>query len=95
MEERWSQQGWNISFLRHLNEWEVARFVELIKVLDGFTGISTEPDTITWKHDKDGKFSVNRTYKNRQVWSLKQIKTDLGNKSERLWLLPRSNVLLG
>lgn len=42
-------------------DWEMARFVELMQVLEGFTDISTKPDTIRWKNDKDGKFSVNRT----------------------------------
>ncbi|KAG5607456.1 hypothetical protein H5410_028948 [Solanum commersonii] len=71
----------------------MARFVELMQVLEGFTGISTKPDTIRWKHVKDDKFSVNRTYKKRQVCSLKTGQ-NLGIMSGRVWLLPRSNVCL-
>lgn len=52
--EVWSPQGWNLSFRRLLNDWEVMslmRVAELLKELDGFSGTNAEPDFVrsTWK----------------------------------------------
>ena len=61
--EIWSPQGWNLTFRRNLNDWEVDRIAELLLKLGEFTGLTTEADGIRWKHDSDGKFSVRRLYK--------------------------------
>ncbi|WMV56044.1 hypothetical protein MTR67_049429 [Solanum verrucosum] len=61
--EIWSPQGWNLTFRRNLNDWEVDRIVELLLKLGEFTGLATEADSIRWKHDSDGKLSVHRLYK--------------------------------
>ncbi|XP_015161001.1 uncharacterized protein [Solanum tuberosum] len=53
---------------RHLNDWEVGRFVELLQMIDGFKGTTIEDDTFRWKHDKDGKFSVGRIYRKEVSW---------------------------
>ena len=61
--EIWSRQGWNLTFRRNLNDWEVDRIAELLLKLGEFTGLTTEADGIRWKHDSDGKFSVRRLYR--------------------------------
>ena len=61
--EIWSRQGWNLTFRRNLNDWEVDRIAELLLKLGEFTGLTTEADSIRWKHDSDGKFSVRRLYR--------------------------------
>ncbi|WMV15560.1 hypothetical protein MTR67_008945 [Solanum verrucosum] len=61
--EMWSQQGWNITLRRLLNDWEVDRVANLLQRLEDFPGLNTNPDAIRWKHDRDGEFSVGRMYK--------------------------------
>jgi len=61
--EIWSPQGWNLTFRRNLNDWEVDRIAELLLKLGEFTGPTTEADGIRWKHNSDGKLSVRRLYK--------------------------------
>ncbi|WMV33446.1 hypothetical protein MTR67_026831 [Solanum verrucosum] len=56
--DSWSPQGWKFFFRRHLNDWEVGSFVELLQMIDGFKSTTVEDDTFRWEHDKDGKFSV-------------------------------------
>ncbi|XP_059288373.1 uncharacterized protein LOC132041681 [Lycium ferocissimum] len=62
IEEMWSPQGWNLVFRRLLNDWEIAWVAELLSVIGGFQGTNFEPDKLTWKHNQDGLFSVNRLY---------------------------------
>ncbi|KAG5579589.1 hypothetical protein H5410_050216 [Solanum commersonii] len=60
--EMWSQQGWNITFRRLLNDWEVDRVANLLQRLEDFSGLNTNRCN-RWKHDRDGEFSVGRMYK--------------------------------
>ncbi|WMV53379.1 hypothetical protein MTR67_046764 [Solanum verrucosum] len=62
MREVWGK-GWNLTFRRNLNDWEVDRIAELLLKLGEFTGLTTKADGIRWKHDSDGKLSVRRLYK--------------------------------
>ncbi|XP_059308767.1 uncharacterized protein LOC132059938 [Lycium ferocissimum] len=61
--ECWSDQGWNLSFRRLLNDWEVDRVANLLHSLQEFKGTTSEPDTLRWMHRKDGVFSVNKAYR--------------------------------
>ncbi|WMV38706.1 hypothetical protein MTR67_032091 [Solanum verrucosum] len=61
--EMWSQQGWNITLRRLLNDWEVDRVANLLQRLEDFPGLNINPDAIRWKHDRDGEFSVGTMYK--------------------------------
>lgn len=74
-----SPQGWNLFFRRHLNDWEVSRFVELWQMIDGFKGTTVEDDTFKWKHDKDGRFSVGRIYAKERYQGCLKTKQVLGN----------------
>ena len=44
VEEMWSNQGWNLSFRRPLNDWEIQRLVDFYKVLGQFKGITDAHD---------------------------------------------------
>ncbi|WMV48293.1 hypothetical protein MTR67_041678 [Solanum verrucosum] len=70
--ETWTNQGWNIIFRRLLNDWEVERVASLLQRLNDFSCLNTSPDTIRWKHDRDGKFSVGRLYR-------RNLSSQLGN----------------
>ncbi|KAF3635679.1 putative protein SMG7L-like [Capsicum annuum] len=48
--------------IRFLNDWEIEKVAELLKVLNGCTGLSEEEDSIKWRHNIDGMLSVNRLY---------------------------------
>ncbi|WMV51176.1 hypothetical protein MTR67_044561 [Solanum verrucosum] len=61
--ERWTAQGWDLIYRRFLNDWEVERVAKLIELLEKFPGITNAPDSLRWKHSKDGAFMVSRAYK--------------------------------
>ncbi|WMV22601.1 hypothetical protein MTR67_015986 [Solanum verrucosum] len=63
IENIWTAQGWNLIFRRFLNDWEVERVVSLLGRIGTFIGTTNEPDIFKWRHNIDGKFSVNRVYK--------------------------------
>lgn len=67
--ECWTIQGWDLSFQRFLNDWEVERVTTLLGKLDGFNGITTEPGRFFWKHRKDGCLTVNSAFK-REMYDL-------------------------
>lgn len=60
--ESWSN-GRNITFRRNLNDWEIDWVAQLLQSLNEFKGFEVRMDTISWKHSKDGSFTVNRLYK--------------------------------
>ncbi|WMV19366.1 hypothetical protein MTR67_012751 [Solanum verrucosum] len=61
--DMWSAQGWNLFFRRLLNDWEIDIVADLLNRIDDFNGTTAEPDTLRWKHNIDGQFSVKRVYK--------------------------------
>ncbi|WMV42285.1 hypothetical protein MTR67_035670 [Solanum verrucosum] len=61
--ECWTAQGWDLIFRRFLNDWEVERVAKLLELLEKFPGIINAPDSLRWKHSKDGAFTVSRAYK--------------------------------
>ena len=61
--ETWTNEGWNIIFRRLLNDWEIESVASLLQRLNDFSGLNTSSDTIRWRHDRDGKFSVGRLYR--------------------------------
>lgn len=52
--EAWSEQGWNLSFRRLLNDWEIERLAKMLQTLDNFKGTYLEADVVIWKHNHDG-----------------------------------------
>lgn len=65
----------------------------LLQRLDGFSGL-TNPDTIRWRHARDGKFSVGRLYGRNRPHNL-GVSLDPEDKYGILIPLPRSNVSHG
>ena len=61
--EMWSNQGWNLSFRRPLNDWEIQRLVEFYKVLGQFKGTIDAQDSMVWQDHNRDNFSVRRAYK--------------------------------
>ena len=61
--ECWTTQGWDLSFRRLLNDWEVDRVASFLGKLGGTNLVTNAPDGIIWKHNKDDRFTVNSTYK--------------------------------
>ncbi|KAG5569684.1 hypothetical protein H5410_059450 [Solanum commersonii] len=66
VKECWTEQGWDLSFRRFLNDWEVDRVANLLHGIGYFTGTTSAPDSMRWKHKKDGNFSVKRVYETTQ-----------------------------
>ncbi|WMV25638.1 hypothetical protein MTR67_019023 [Solanum verrucosum] len=56
-------QGWNLSFRRFLNDWEVERMIQFYNTLEQAKSLNFEEDRLLWKMDKDGKFKVKSAYK--------------------------------
>lgn len=61
--ETWTNEGWNIIFMRLLSDWVVERVASLLQIWNDFSGLNTSPNTITWRHDRDGKFLIGRLYR--------------------------------
>ncbi|WMV09473.1 hypothetical protein MTR67_002858 [Solanum verrucosum] len=59
----WTEQGWNISFRRRLNDWEIEGVAALLGTLGGISIIPTATDRVLWKLSRDGVFSVKSAYK--------------------------------
>lgn len=47
-EDAWSQQGWNLSFRRLLNGWEIERVVDMLNRIEGYHGVSNSDDYLVW-----------------------------------------------
>ncbi|WMV26631.1 hypothetical protein MTR67_020016 [Solanum verrucosum] len=58
VKECWTDQGWDLSFRRLL--------ANLLPRLEDFTGTTPNPDSMKWKHNKDGIFSVKRAYETEE-----------------------------
>ena len=63
MAEVWSNQGWNLSCRRPLNDWEIQRLVDFFGILEQFKGTSTSQDRLFWNHNCNGNFRVKEAYK--------------------------------
>lgn len=49
--EVWNNQRWNLTFRRHLNEWELDRFIEFLNNLNLFSGVTIEQYILTRSND--------------------------------------------
>ena len=82
--EVWSEQGWNFSFRRLLNDWEIGRVAEMLQMLDDFKGTSLEVDVMIWKHNHDGMLSVSRL-NSRKV---KELQGEISGPWSKVWKKP-------
>lgn len=63
LEDMWSLQCWNLVFRRKLNDWEIPRVGELLKILDCFQGPKDGMDRLWWRGHSKGSYKVNSGYK--------------------------------
>ena len=65
VEDLWDQNagegGWNLSFIRDFNDWEVEMVGELLQALRGLR-ITWEDDLVSWKGGGSGQFRVKDAY---------------------------------
>ncbi|KAG5620180.1 hypothetical protein H5410_005398 [Solanum commersonii] len=59
-------QGWDLRFRRHLNDWEVNKIVELLNILGQCKDLNTNEDNLFWNPDEQGRFSVGWAYRSSQ-----------------------------
>ncbi|KAG5604429.1 hypothetical protein H5410_025921 [Solanum commersonii] len=53
----WSPQGWNLTFRRALNDWEINRVADFLQILYAFPGTTVGPDLPNWKLHSKGSFT--------------------------------------
>lgn len=102
MKELWSTQGWNLTFRRFLQDWEVPRMIEFYRTLEQCSGLQEGEDTLRWQKHSNGMYSVSSAYKdlNREgsqlsLWPWKHIwKVKVPYKVACFtWLVIRESVL--
>ncbi|XP_060216840.1 uncharacterized protein LOC132644271 [Lycium barbarum] len=71
--ELWTGQGWNLHLRRHLNDWEMERIAAFYSTVDQFNNLTGERDTMVWKIDNKGLFTVNLNTSNNQEGALKEF----------------------
>lgn len=49
LHEVWSEHGWNLTYRRLMQDWEVERLTEFYGMLDQFLGFKEGEDTLKWK----------------------------------------------
>ncbi|WMV46335.1 hypothetical protein MTR67_039720 [Solanum verrucosum] len=59
-------QGWDLKFRRHLNDWEINRVAELLNTLEQYKDLTPNEDNLFWLPDKQGRFLVGSAYKTSQ-----------------------------
>ncbi|WMV40242.1 hypothetical protein MTR67_033627 [Solanum verrucosum] len=59
-------QGWDLRFRRHLNDWEVNKIVELLNILGQYKDLNTDEDNLFWNPDEQGRFSIGSAYRSSQ-----------------------------
>lgn len=100
--EVWSEQGWNLSFRRPFNDWDIPRLIDFIKKLEQFKGTSNNQDRLEWLGQGQGRFSVRGAYRkfnpyNNQIdnwpWKLIWKVKILYKVSCFTWLLAKQAVL--
>lgn len=58
-----SNSGWNITFRRNLNDWELDSFCQLLQQLNTCSVDQNNADRLIWINSKDKLFSANNCYK--------------------------------
>jgi len=62
--EVWSEHGWNLTYRRLMQDWEVERLAEFYGTLYQFLGFKEGEDTLKWKCHNKSLFTVSSAYRN-------------------------------
>ena len=61
--EVWTPQGWNLTYIRPMHDWDVERLAEFYGTLDQYTEPKEGDDNLRWKCHNNGLFTVSSAYK--------------------------------
>ncbi|CAN4090749.1 unnamed protein product [Withania somnifera] len=98
----WTQEGWDITFRRQINDWKIPRAAEFFDTINQFKGTQVREDELWWQGSDKGIFKVSKAYKklnisNQQLinWPWKNIRrVKIPYKVACfVWLLPKEAVL--
>ncbi|WMV14072.1 hypothetical protein MTR67_007457 [Solanum verrucosum] len=73
LREMRDNQGWDLRFRRHLNNWEINRVAELLNTLEQYKDLTPNEDNLFWLPDKQGRFSAGSAYKTYKDQSLRVV----------------------
>lgn len=90
----WRPQGWNLIFMRALNDWEVNRVAELLQILNAFPGVILVLICQIQKLHNKRFFTVKSCYWNSN-FNLKRQQNGPGNCFGRLKYQIRSHASSG
>lgn len=62
LDNAWGQQGWNVTFRRALNDWELQKVVDFFNILEQFQGLGETEDKLCWNLCRSGNFTVKSAY---------------------------------
>ncbi|WMV38535.1 hypothetical protein MTR67_031920 [Solanum verrucosum] len=95
-------QGWNLSFRRRLNAWEIDKLADFYKSLEQANNLDTKEDSLQWLRANNGKFTIKSAYRHLDrlaemllPWPWKMIwKINVPHKVACFtWLVAREAVL--
>ncbi|OIT06900.1 clip-associated protein [Nicotiana attenuata] len=64
VKEVWGIEGWNLTFRRLLQGWELTTITEFYNTLEQCGGLQEGEDTLVWQKHSSGRFTVGSAYKN-------------------------------
>ncbi|KAF3616726.1 putative ankyrin repeat-containing protein-like [Capsicum annuum] len=79
LQEVWSDHGWNITYRRLMQDWEMESLAEFYGILDQFIGLNDGEDSLRWKCRSKGCFTVSFDYED-----MNQLGTQLDIKNALL-----------
>ncbi|WMV47146.1 hypothetical protein MTR67_040531 [Solanum verrucosum] len=56
-------QGWNLSFRRRLNDWEIDKLEDFYKSLEQASNLDAKEDSLQWLRANNGKFTIKSAYR--------------------------------
>lgn len=62
--EQWTPQGWDITFRRLPNDWELSRIQAFYTILGSWEGPKEGVNSLGWNGHNRGAFTVNSAYQN-------------------------------
>ncbi|WMV37014.1 hypothetical protein MTR67_030399 [Solanum verrucosum] len=59
----WTPNGWEISFRRQVNDWEITRVADFLNTIGQFKGTHEGEDELWWQGSDRGAFRVGKAYR--------------------------------